>query len=192
MNYTDIPNSVVEYFWKNVDKTNMCWNWIGLTNWRGAPIIIGNKESDWSPYSPRKLSLLLANKLANKPVFPFACKNKLCVNPAHLGCGDDARFWAKVSKLSDKRGGCWAWIGTLDDKGYGQFTIHNDNTITHIKAHTYSWQNYAGLSVSDKMVVCHKCDHPYCVNPEHLFLGSQDDNMKDMVIKGRSARGEKS
>lgn len=106
------------------------------------------------------------------------------------------RFWSKVTKLNDASGGCWIWNGNVGTEGYGLFNRSGPNRSgpnrgSPVGAHRYSWELHF-LKPSDRcVIVCHKCDNRLCVNPDHLFLGSQDDNMKDMIAKGRSSRGEK-
>ena len=180
---------VIEKFWNNVDKTNGCWLWKGtLANYIPA-INIGTPSKR---YNPRKISLELAGKtILTCPIKPLICKNRSCVNPDHLVQGDEARFWAYVQKLSEENGGCWVWTGTITQSGYGRHHIHRNGKEFGIRAHVYSWQLYIGRPIPKSMVVCHKCDKPYCVNPDHLYIGTNDDNSKDMVAKGRSARGEK-
>jgi len=92
------------------------------------------------------------------------------------------RFWEKV-KINEETG-CWEWIANKDSYGYGQFT-YNGNTI---KAHRLAWKIMYG-DIPEGMSVLHKCDNPSCVNYFHLFLGSQKDNMVDMVTKGRRGIG---
>lgn len=81
--------------------------------------------------------------------------------------------------------GCWIWCGGDFSYGYGAFSYNNQNR----PAHRISWFLYRG-EIPKGMMVCHRCDQPLCVNPEHLFLGTQRDNMADKVRKGRQARGE--
>lgn len=76
--------------------------------------------------------------------------------------------------------GCWEWTGSGNGKGYGQIRI--DFKLEY--AHRVSWQIKNG-PVPDGMYVCHACDNRKCVNPSHLWLGSQSENLKDMVDKGR-------
>lgn len=92
------------------------------------------------------------------------------------------RFWEKVDKKPD---GCWNWKGYTDNgKAYGRLRLGKENKIaTHVSwfIHTGKWPN---------KYMCHKCDNPPCVNPEHLFEGTHWDNMEDKVKKGRQKRGQ--
>lgn len=91
-------------------------------------------------------------------------------------------FWKKV----DKSEYCWEWQAALDSDGYGVFSL-NDKSI---KAHRFVAEFVMGLDISD-LCVCHKCDNRKCVNPDHLFLGTQMDNSRDRDAKGRSVKGRK-
>lgn len=86
------------------------------------------------------------------------------------------RFWEKVSK-SD---GCWEWTGAISQKGYGNFW----DGARYVNAHKFSWEFQHGKA-PDRMCVCHVCDNPKCVRPDHLFIGSYSDNMQDCSKKGR-------
>lgn len=77
---------------------------------------------------------------------------------------------------------CWPWEGALNEDGYGNFREGR----TSVLAHRYSWELAHGSP--GEMYVLHKCDNPRCVNPQHLFLGTQKDNVKDMMTKGRDTR----
>jgi hypothetical protein len=90
-----------------------------------------------------------------------------------------ARFWAKV----DRRGAdeCWPWKRGVDKNGYGK-TYANGK---HVRAHRVSWQLARGRS-ADELSVCHTCDNPVCCNPTHLFLGTNAENMRDKIAKGRA------
>lgn len=91
------------------------------------------------------------------------------------------RFWAHVDKSDPS--GCWLWTGTKMSTGYGLFG-HDGRPGT---AHRFSYRLAHG-EVNGS--VLHRCDNRACVNPAHLFLGAQKDNVADMVAKGRQAKGE--
>lgn len=80
--------------------------------------------------------------------------------------------------------GCWLWMGRLNHKGYGHMFPKADNGWQTL-AHRASWIRAHGAIPEDHFVL-HKCDVPCCVNPAHLFLGGYQENMDDMVAKGRS------
>lgn len=88
---------------------------------------------------------------------------------------DVDRFWAKVQKTD----GCWLWIAFRNQDGYGIF-----NRFVETSAHRAAWHFTYG-PIPEGMRVLHKCDNPPCVRPDHLFLGTQFDNMQDCSRKGR-------
>lgn len=83
--------------------------------------------------------------------------------------------------------GCWVWLGRANDDGYGEF--YHDGKVH--KAHRMSWMARKGPIPPGKQVL-HSCDNTFCINPDHLFVGTQIDNMRDMATKkrGRVSRGE--
>ena len=97
-----------------------------------------------------------------------------------------ARFWAKVSMRQDSD--CWRWNASKTAKGYGQ--INTGDELSTQAAHRVSYMIHYG-AIPDGLFVCHTCDNPECTNPDHLFLGTAQENTDDMMAKGREASGMK-
>jgi hypothetical protein len=97
------------------------------------------------------------------------------------------RFWSKVSIAGPAE--CWLWTSTVNNKGYGQMSVQQpDHPSTRkdrpMYAHRIAWQLTHG-TIPKGLNVLHRCDVPRCVNPAHLFLGTQRDNAADMMAKKR-------
>lgn len=89
-------------------------------------------------------------------------------------------FWQKVQKTST----CWIWTGCVSNTGYGRVTVTGHKQDG---AHRLSYE-FANGPFDRDLYVLHRCDNPVCVNPDHLFLGTQKDNMADMIEKNRGKR----
>jgi hypothetical protein len=113
------------------------------------------------------------------------------MKPIVLVDGAVERFWQYVDKRSKHE--CWNWTGTASSNGngerYGQINLGGSMFGAHRVSYRIHYNTDPG-----NLMVCHKCDTPLCVNPHHLFLGTNADNQRDSVAKGRNVdnRGEKS
>lgn len=94
---------------------------------------------------------------------------------------DERDFWSRVNKGS-LEGDCWLWMGGHTQTGYG---IVSASPNTWRIAHRLAWELTFG-EIPKGLFVCHKCDNPPCVRPDHLFLGTANDNMQDKIVKGRA------
>lgn len=90
------------------------------------------------------------------------------------------RFWSKV----DRSGKCWEWKGSRIGYGYGSFKMYSYGLMT---AHRFIYMAFNG-DIPEGQNVLHSCDNPSCVRPSHLFLGTQKNNVDDMIRKGRGSK----
>ena len=94
----------------------------------------------------------------------------------------EQRFWHSVIRTSE----CWQWTGARSGKGYGKLSIGKRNVYVH----RFSWELH-NSPIPEGLLVCHHCDNRLCVNPNHLFVGSQRDNLQDASKKGRLGKRRK-
>lgn len=120
----------------------------------------------------------------------IAHRYRFCSDTCRLAYVDEEtpkRFWALVDESAHPKG-CWIYTGRVNVQrgGYGTF---DDHRVTK-RAHRYAWEITNG-PIPDDLDVCHRCDNPPCVRPDHLFLGTRKENAEDCVEKGRSNHGER-
>ena len=96
------------------------------------------------------------------------------------------RFMRKIDPRSIHGNECWLWIGCIQENGYGRFNGEGKPD----EAHRVAFRLFIG-PIQEGMDVCHSCDVRHCVWPDHLFLGTRLENMRDALAKGRISRGEK-
>lgn len=96
-----------------------------------------------------------------------------------LSLKDIARFWNKVNKVGGDA--CWEWLGGANQAGYGMFGLSNQVFLAHRVSASIS-----GILTDQSMQALHDCDNPRCVRPDHLYQGTQSDNIKDCIAKKRN------
>lgn len=97
---------------------------------------------------------------------------------------DKRRFWGKIKVKSTEE--CWDWKASCNKAGYGQFRMPDEKKLAHRVSYTIATGEDPG-----KLEVCHKCDRPQCCNPNHLYLGTRQQNQRDMARRDRSLYGSK-
>lgn len=124
--------------------------------------------------------------MADETLTLLAPKNNARMSTKIIAKMSPAERLARWSRL-DPETGCIIFTGTLfSNTGYGSICINYKTR----SAHRLAWE-LANGRIPDGKSILHRCDNPACVNPDHLFAGTQDDNMKDMMRKGRSSRGSR-
>lgn len=157
-------------FWKTCSYCKECQK----AHWRNR--IEKNKEA----YAERRKELYFKNYARNCPY----CE-RLFTGKKQSHCCTLCAFKDQIKKRSN---GCWEWQGQISPEGYGYFTDFDNQK--RIRVHRYSFQQFKG-NVPDDLHVCHHCDNRKCCAPDHLFLGTDKDNMQDCKNKGRTAKGDK-
>lgn len=192
---SEIPDDARHRFWMKVDMSagdDACWPWTA----RSERFHITKRHA----ISPRRLAWLLAFDEAWPTEIAVTCHNRKCVNPLHFARTDTDKFWSFVDKNGPEvrpgLGPCWIWTGGLvkkdevgAEKAYGAFAPRTDEIYP---AHRYSYElaygkieGHVAHDVEHEICVLHHCDNPRCVRPDHLWLGSDRDNIHDMIAKGR-------
>jgi len=190
--YTSVADkeSLADRFWKRVSKGNAseCWLWTGNSD---LSISIGNGKKERS----NRISWLLTfGSIPKEHSVYQKCNNRLCCNPNHLYLshnGNEGRdwehnFWARIQKGGPNE--CWPWKrGATTPFGYGVYRRawtkeHGRGKMTGAHRLAYELKNGP---IPEGMNVLHHCDNPPCCNPNHLFLGTDADNVHDCISKGR-------
>ncbi len=177
-------------FWEKIDVGNIdtCWKWKA-----GRMGKYGNFWRDGKSNRAHKIAFELSEgKLANKERIKQLCGDYLCCNPFHMmkeaEYDNRKNFHGKYKKASEDE--CWEWQAGKDKNGYGkmQYFTHIDEKRkkVHGRAHRIAYCLDKGINeVPDEGYVLHHCDNPSCVNPKHLYLGDNTQNVNDRVNRQR-------
>lgn len=169
--------SLNQAFEKNVIKQNGCWDWKKKSQ-KIMTITFNGKN-----FTARRASWILHyGEIEDSFVILSSCQNNLCTNPLHLYLQNKNDTLENIFNrhVIKKDNGCWEWNKKGDFDGYG-LIYHNKK---YIRAHRVSWIIF-NKEIPKALCVLHKCDNPPCTNPSHLFLGTIQDNIKDMDNKNR-------
>lgn len=176
-----VPEDAVTRFWAKVDVSGgeeACWPWTAKSD----RFHVTKRQA----ISNRRFAWLLAYGETWPTEIIVTCHNTLCMNPKHFAQTEEDKFWSYVKKADGD--GCWEWQGGMVKKteyggrGYGAFA---PKTGEITPAHRYAYELLIG-PIPDGLLACHKCDNPRCVRPDHIFPGTDLDNMRDMIAKGRA------
>lgn len=173
---------------KKIYISGDCWIWMGSLNKIGRPQLTfdhrkkeGGKMVTIFPHEwlyEGRFGELEVRYLDN------TCGELRCVNPDHQSPRTFER--RLLSNLYKDGNGCWNWKGTFSPNGYGTITLDGKTKMVH----RVSYEFHSGERIPDGLMVCHRCDNRGCINPEHLYLGTHNDNMRDMansdVMKGEA------
>lgn len=187
-----VPSTTPELrFWNHVRKTESCWLWTASSTTHGGTfhLVHATSKLPGRQVMAHRYSWQLSNgKIPRGKWVKQSCLNVLCVNPSHLilmdGQGvkpDVQRFWRKVNKTAT----CWLWTGSTLPFGHGTLGFEGN----HWLAHRLSWHLHFGPIPIGKKVL-HDCDVPACINPKHLYIGTDQDNANDKVDRGRQQKGD--
>jgi hypothetical protein len=171
---------IEEKMMKKVFSNGDCWIWMGTINKSGQPHV----SIDGVAYSPHFYLYEKKHGEVGARYLDSSCGNIRCVNPEHRKPRTlENRLLSNVA--IDEQTGCWNWTGSYFKSLYGRITIDGKNAL----AHRVSYGHFYG-EIPDGLFVCHSCNNKRCINPRHLYVGTINDNARDAVLSGDTAKGE--
>jgi hypothetical protein len=178
-----MDNQLREKIEKRITQVGDCWIWMGSVDGNGKPWLNTNSKVDGR--STHLIQHIMYEDMLGSVEARYldnVCGNLRCVNPGHQR---PRTLEARLSNFSvDEDTGCWLWNGTIAASGYGYLRIRGKNYLVH----RTSYAHYNGIEIPNGLMVCHTCNVRRCMNPDHLYLGTHNDNMRDKansnVMKG--------
>lgn len=171
---------------KKVFVSGDCWIWIGSINKVGHPQVTFDhrqkEEGKMLTFFPHEF--LYEQKFGQLEVryLDSSCGNLRCINPDHQS---PRTFEKRMDNYLVQDNGCWLWNGTSKTNGYGTMPVNGKTKMVHRLAYEKAYGE-----IPEGLMVCHKCNTRLCINPDHLYVGTHNDNMKDMansdVMKGEA------
>jgi hypothetical protein len=185
------PQTLEQRFWQKVEKTESCWIWTGYKMKSGFGQISLGKRGDGIEYAHRVAFTLFKEDIPSEWSVIQSCGNKACVNPEHLYAAESKTEHSKsdvkerlMSRLHvDDKSSCWNYTAYKNSHGYGKMG-YGPREMGVEYVHRISYEIHFG-EIPKGLFVLHQCDNPACANPDHLFLGTQGDNIQDAIDKGR-------
>lgn len=166
--------------------SNGCWIWMGTLNQNGRPKIHFDERRNGGKMItilPHIFLYELEHEEVDARYFDNVCGNSRCINPEHHA---PRTLETRMKNYIVSESGCWEWQGNVfTETGYGSITIDGKSQATH----RVSYQLHIG-EIPRGLMVLHKCNNRICVNPDHLYVGTHNNNMKDMA-NANSVKGEK-
>lgn len=163
---------------------NGCWRWEGRLRGKTPVLPETGRSLRHLVWKTSRSDVQKGQRVRN------VCGNDRCCNPDHqeLVFNSTGRGWAKGPKTHWFQGnekGCWLWTGKHITHGYGYVMIEGQKQLTHVRVYELSHGPVPRLPNGRPMSVMHLCDEPACVRPDHLRMGTQRDNSRDMAAKLR-------
>ncbi len=199
MDYSMSAEAVSRFFAKVNQRTpKACHTWLGASHeGRAGTFCIDQRRRAVKP--ARIAHYLAYGSMPDDLAVIRACGNQMCVNPKHLYLWDrrggcfEARLLRDIDTRPGQgpRGDCWEWQGSMSSSGYGTISYSAPNARPlNLSAHRSAFLLFHPEIVeTDDPFVCHTCDNKKCCNPEHLYAGSPQSNVKDREERQRGYRG---